>query len=286
MPPGHGTEGLEAAQQIRSRWPSVGLLLLSQYVEAHYALQLMTDFEGGVGYLLKDRVSDLDAFALDVRRVATGSTVIDPELVASLVARRREEDPLESLTDRERDVLSLMAQGMSNAALADALHLSPKTIEVLRRQHLHQARTLRPPSGAPACTRGTHLPASMSPQEGSPQPATPTGSDRHLCAMHTREDAPSHERMGTASVTGEQSEDGVWPQPWSEVPHPGQGDHDAISQVGRRSFEVGVGLEIVDGSVDGAHRATNLGQLELQRFHRAQPVVEHPDVAGSESESQ
>ena len=129
MPPGHGTEGIEAAQQIRSRWPSVGLLLLSQYVEAHYALQLMTDFEGGVGYLLKDRVSDLEAFALDVRRVATGSTVIDPELVASLVARRREEDPLESLTDRERDVLSLMAQGMSNAALADALHLSPKTIE-------------------------------------------------------------------------------------------------------------------------------------------------------------
>ncbi len=129
MPPGHGTEGIEAAQQIRSRWPSVGLLLLSQYVEAHYALQLMTDFEGGVGYLLKDRVSDLEAFALDVRRVATGSTVIDPELVANLVARRREGDPLESLTDRERDVLSLMARGMSNAALADALHLSPKTIE-------------------------------------------------------------------------------------------------------------------------------------------------------------
>ena len=129
MPPGHGTEGIEAAQQIRDRWPSVGLLLLSQYVEAHYALQLMTEFEGGVGYLLKDRVSDLESFALDVRRVATGATVIDPELVASLVARRREEDPLESLSDRERDVLSLMARGMSNVALADALHLSPKTIE-------------------------------------------------------------------------------------------------------------------------------------------------------------
>ena len=77
MPPGHGTEGIEAAQQIRSRWPQVGLLLLSQYVEAHYAFQLMTEFEGGVGYLLKDRVSDLEAFALDVRRVATGATVID-----------------------------------------------------------------------------------------------------------------------------------------------------------------------------------------------------------------
>jgi DNA-binding NarL/FixJ family response regulator len=100
MPPGHGTEGLEAAEQIRARWPAVGLLLLSQYVEAHYALQLMTDFEGGVGYLLKDRVSDLESFAHDVRRVASGATVIDAELVASLVARRRETDPLESLSER------------------------------------------------------------------------------------------------------------------------------------------------------------------------------------------
>ena len=107
----------------------MGLLLLSQYVEAHYALQLMTEFEGGVGYLLKDRVSDLETFAHDVRRVATGATVIDPELVANLVARRREKDPLESLSTRERDVLSLMAQGMSNLALAGELHLSPKTIE-------------------------------------------------------------------------------------------------------------------------------------------------------------
>ena len=129
MPPGHATEGIEAAQQIRKRWPTVGLLLLSQYVEAHYALKLMTEFEGGVGYLLKDRVSDLETFALDLRRVATGATVIDPELVASLVARRREQDPLETLSDREREVLSLMAQGMSNAALADALHLSLKTVE-------------------------------------------------------------------------------------------------------------------------------------------------------------
>jgi DNA-binding NarL/FixJ family response regulator len=129
MPPGHGTEGIEAAQQIRSRWPSVGLLVLSQYVETHYALQLMTEFDGGVGYLLKDRVSDLEAFASDVRRVATGATVIDAELVAGLVARRREHDPLESLSEREREVLSLMARGMSNTALAEAMHLSPKTIE-------------------------------------------------------------------------------------------------------------------------------------------------------------
>lgn len=129
MPPGHGTEGLEAAQQIRERWPSVGVLLLSQYVEAHYALRLMTEFEGGVGYLLKDRVSALETFAQDVRRIASGATVIDPDLVAILVARRREEDPLAALSDRERDVLSLMAQGMSNVAMAETMFLAPKTIE-------------------------------------------------------------------------------------------------------------------------------------------------------------
>ena len=162
MPPGHGTEGIEAAQQIRDRWPSVGLLLLSQYVEAHYALQLMTEFDGGVGYLLKDRVSDLEAFAVDVRRVATGATVIDAELVANLVARRREEDPLESLSDRERDVLSLMAQGMSNAALADALHLSPKTIESYVSSIFSQARTRARRPGTPPCARRAHVPTSMS----------------------------------------------------------------------------------------------------------------------------
>jgi DNA-binding NarL/FixJ family response regulator len=89
----------------------------------------MTDFDGDVGYLLKDRVSDLSTFASDVRRVARGDVVIDPDLVARLVARRREHDPLETLTDRERDVLSLMAQGLSNTALSEELHLSVKTIE-------------------------------------------------------------------------------------------------------------------------------------------------------------
>lgn len=129
MPPGHGTEGLEAAVRIRERWPSVGVLLLSQYVEAHYALRLMTEFEGGVGYLLKDRVSALESFGQDLRRVAAGETVIDPELVSLLVARRREADPLGALSERERDVLRLMAQGLSNGAMAETLFLSPKTIE-------------------------------------------------------------------------------------------------------------------------------------------------------------
>ena len=105
----------------------MGLLLLSQYVETHYAMRVMTEFDGGVGYLLKDRVSDLDAFASDVGRVARGDSVIDAEL--RLAAEKRERDPLEELTERERKVLALMAQGRSNSALSAELFLSPKTVE-------------------------------------------------------------------------------------------------------------------------------------------------------------
>lgn len=129
MPPGYGSEGIETAAAIRAMAPTVGLMVLSQYVEVHHALRLMTDFDGGVGYLLKERVSDLAAFGTDVRKVARGETVIDPELVTRLVARRRERDPLDALTDRERAVLALMAQGLSNGAVAADLHLSIKTVE-------------------------------------------------------------------------------------------------------------------------------------------------------------
>ncbi|MDT0469222.1 response regulator transcription factor [Streptomyces gibsoniae] len=129
MPPGFADEGIEAAAEIRSFAPQVGLMLLSQYVEVHHALRLMEEFDGAVGYLLKDRVSDLGAFAVDVRRVANGEVVIDAELVSRLVGRRRERDPLTELTNREREVLALMAQGLTNAALSAELVLSPKTIE-------------------------------------------------------------------------------------------------------------------------------------------------------------
>lgn len=129
MPPDRSAEGVEAAVEIRRTSPGVGLLLLSQHVETHYAMRLMTEFDGGVGYLLKDRVSDLAAFAGDVRRVASGDCVIDPELVARLVARKREGDPLAALTERERRVLALMAQGRSNSALSAELCLSAKTVE-------------------------------------------------------------------------------------------------------------------------------------------------------------
>jgi DNA-binding NarL/FixJ family response regulator len=129
MPPGFAAEGIETALAVRAAVPSAGLMVLSQYVEVHHALRLMTEFDGGVGYLLKDRVSDLAAFGADVRAVAGGQTVIDPELVTRLVARRRERDPLQALTDRERAVLARMAQGLSNSAVAGELHLSVKTVE-------------------------------------------------------------------------------------------------------------------------------------------------------------
>jgi DNA-binding NarL/FixJ family response regulator len=129
MPPGQSAEGIEAAVEIRRMSPGVGLLLLSQHVETHHAMRLMTEFQGGVGYLLKDRVSDLATFASDVRRVANGDCVIDPELVARLVDKKREGDPLAALTERERRVLALMAQGRSNSALSMELVLSGKTVE-------------------------------------------------------------------------------------------------------------------------------------------------------------
>jgi DNA-binding NarL/FixJ family response regulator len=129
MPPGFADEGIEAARAIRAATPAVGLMLLSQYVEIHHALRLATEFDGGVGYLLKDRVSDLHVLGAELRRVAGGGTVIDPDLVVRLVARRREDDPLGRLTDRERAVLALMARGHSNTAIASDLFLSVKTVE-------------------------------------------------------------------------------------------------------------------------------------------------------------
>jgi DNA-binding NarL/FixJ family response regulator len=129
MPPTHTDEGLRAAQDIRVRFPDTGVLVLSQYVEAEYALELLTDSSEGVGYLLKDRVSDLEEFAASVRRVAEGGSALDPAVVNQLVGRRRREDPLEALTPREREVLDLMAEGRSNQAIADRLFVTLRAVE-------------------------------------------------------------------------------------------------------------------------------------------------------------
>jgi len=129
MPPTHTTEGLEAAAAIRERQPAVGVLVLSQYVEEAYAMELIGDSAQGVGYLLKDRVADVDRFVDAVRRVAQGGSALDPEVVGHLLGRRRRDDPLAALTPREREVLGLMAEGRSNAALAQALVVTERAVE-------------------------------------------------------------------------------------------------------------------------------------------------------------
>jgi DNA-binding NarL/FixJ family response regulator len=129
MPPTHTNEGLLAALELRSRHPHVGVLVLSHHVESTYAAQLLADNPRGVGYLLKDRVTDLDEFVDALRRVGTGASVIDPEIVARLLARQRTNDLLATLTSRERQVLALMAEGRSNQAISDLLFLTAKTVE-------------------------------------------------------------------------------------------------------------------------------------------------------------
>jgi len=133
MPPTQTDEGAQAAETIRAQYPDVGVLLLSQIVEARRALQLFSERPEGFGYLLKDRVLEIDDFLEAVRRVARGGTAIDPDVIAQLVGRKRPDDPLQDLTERERDVLALMAEGRSNRGIGQKLFLSPKTIEM----HIH-----------------------------------------------------------------------------------------------------------------------------------------------------
>jgi DNA-binding NarL/FixJ family response regulator len=129
MPPTHTDEGLRAAHEIRENHPGIGVLVLSQYVESGYALELLQGNAEGVGYLLKDRVSDLQEFAAAVKRVAEGGSALDSEVVSRLVGRRRGEDPISQLTPREREVLELMAEGRSNQAIAERLVVTPRAVE-------------------------------------------------------------------------------------------------------------------------------------------------------------
>jgi DNA-binding NarL/FixJ family response regulator len=129
MPPTQTDEGLRAAKQIRERWPDTGVLVLSQYVEPAYAMELLGENAEGVGYLLKDRVSDVDEFAAAVRRVGEGGSALDPAVVSQLVGRRRRDDPVDELTPREREVLELMAEGRSNQAIAEKLVITLRAVE-------------------------------------------------------------------------------------------------------------------------------------------------------------
>ncbi len=129
MPPDHTDDGLRAALEIRRQQPETAVLVLSQYVEEAYALELVGDSQGGVGYLLKDRVADVDRFVDSVRRVAEGGSALDPEVVAQLLGRRRRDDPLHDITPREREVLELMAEGRSNAAIAGQMVVTERAVE-------------------------------------------------------------------------------------------------------------------------------------------------------------
>jgi DNA-binding NarL/FixJ family response regulator len=129
MPPTHTDEGLVAAQRIRAEHPEVGVLVLSQYVEPSYAMQLIQEYPERVGYLLKDRVFDIATVVDALRRIADGETVIDPTIVSRLVGRRRRADPVSELTEREREVLSLVAEGRSNRAIASLLFVTERTVE-------------------------------------------------------------------------------------------------------------------------------------------------------------
>jgi DNA-binding NarL/FixJ family response regulator len=145
MPPTHTDEGLRAAQEIRAKHPAVGVLVLSQYVEPAYALELLADNAEGVGYLLKDRVHDVAGFVAAVREVADGGTAFDPQVVSELVGRRKKDGVLDELSPREREVLALMAEGRSNQAISDQLYLSARAVE----RHATSIFTkLRLPAGA------------------------------------------------------------------------------------------------------------------------------------------
>ena len=143
MPPTHTTEGLDAARALSESHPGVGVLVLSAHVEPHFALALIENGVEGAGYLLKERVADLAELTDAVRRVAGGGLVIDPSVVAQLVGRKRPSNPLDELTEREREVLTVMAEGRSNQAICERLFLSPKTVEayvrgVFTKLGLHQ----------------------------------------------------------------------------------------------------------------------------------------------------
>jgi DNA-binding NarL/FixJ family response regulator len=129
LPPTHSDEGLRAALEIRQNHPSVGVLVLSQYVELGLAMKLLADSAEGVGYLLKDRISDVTDFVAAVRRVASGGSALDPIIVSTLLARQRSDDPLARLTPREREVLVLMAEGSSNQGIADELVITLRAVE-------------------------------------------------------------------------------------------------------------------------------------------------------------
>jgi DNA-binding NarL/FixJ family response regulator len=147
MPPGRGDDGLQAALELRDRLPGTGVLVLSQYYEDRYAVDLIGDSAEGVGYLLKERVGDVDAFTDAVARVAAGGSALDPEVVGRMLGRRRDEGPIDSLSPREREVLAQLAQGKSNQGIAEALVVTSAAVEKHVTSIFHKLGLGRTPTG-------------------------------------------------------------------------------------------------------------------------------------------
>ena len=146
MPPTHSDEGIVAAQRIRALYPEVGVLVLSQHVEPGFALRLLEDGSGRCGYLLKDRVSDPATLVGALQRLVDGETVVDPAIVSRLLGRRRERDPLDELSDREREVLALVAEGLSNGEIARRLFITERTVEAHVKQIFRKLRVAEDPT--------------------------------------------------------------------------------------------------------------------------------------------
>ena len=158
MPPTHTDEGLVAAQRIRAEHPAIGVLVLSQYVEPSYAMRLLEEHPERVGYLLKQRVFDVAVLVDALRRIGEGETVIDPTIVSRLVGRQRRHDPLAELTPREREVLGLVAEGLSNGAIAGRLFVTERTVEAHVKQVFLKLRARGRPGVSPARARGARIP--------------------------------------------------------------------------------------------------------------------------------
>ncbi len=166
MPPTNQDEGLVAAAEIRKELPGVGVLILSQYVEEHYVMRLLEDGTEGVGYLLKDRIAEIDRFVDAVRRVAAGGSVLDPEVVAQMLGRRRPEGPLQSLTPRERDVLEAMAEGLGKQGDRGAPRGLGRSRGTARDLDLREARSLGRRGRTPASARRPGLPGAVTTAPG------------------------------------------------------------------------------------------------------------------------
>ena len=158
MPPTNTDEGLVAAQEIRARYPETAVLVLSQHLEPRYAVRLLEEAPSGAGYLLKERVARADELVDAIRRVAAGECVVDRAVVDELLARQRRDDPLAELSDREREILELMAEGRSNQGICKTLWLSPKTVETHIRHLFMKLGLAGRANGQPARPRGAGLP--------------------------------------------------------------------------------------------------------------------------------